>query len=65
MILDIPKGMNIHSAATYARDYALKHRSNYVSIFFNEIPITVYATSNPDDIALIYYLESEVRRLKR
>ncbi|ANA49308.1 hypothetical protein PMW_183 [Pseudomonas phage phiPMW] len=65
MSLDIPKGMNIHSAATYARDYAAKQRANYVTIVFNDINLTVYATSNPDDIALIYYLESEVRRLKR
>lgn len=57
------KGMSIHHAAEKACRLASEVRVNY-ALVFNWIEIIVSPYSEPDDIAMIYYLKSELRRLK-
>lgn len=64
MIIEIPKGYSIYTAAQYAKKKCLETRNNHVSYVFNGIELMISANSCEEDICTIYQLECKIRRLE-
>lgn len=62
MTIDIPKGYHAYHAAQLAVEKAREHLCE-VDYQFNDIPMLVSPFSHPEDIAVIYTLRHELRRL--
>lgn len=60
--LEAPLGFSIHRAAQWAAGQALASGLESVEMVFNDLVLTVYWTSHPNDIATIYFLKHELRR---
>ncbi len=65
MILEAPKGSNIYTAIKDVKDRMRRVQLSEATLIFNDIHITVSADSNDSDLAIIYSLRHELRRLQK
>ncbi len=65
MILEAPKGSNIYSAIRDVKAKLSRLQLSEATLIFNDIHITVSADSNDSDLAIIYSLRQELRRLQK
>lgn len=65
MLIEVPKGMSLYNAITYAKAEASKTRFGEVGIEFNGINLVVHKDSLDLDISTIYQLECRLRDNKR
>lgn len=63
MIQYAQSGESFYSAVSRIQSEML-HREDYIDLIFNDISVRVSKNSNPHDIATIYDLKCELRRLK-
>jgi len=59
------KGTSFHDAVRECKKEIVRTGRLYMMMTFNEINVTISIDSNPDDIATIYDLKHELRRLKK
>lgn len=64
MIYEPNKGIAFYDAVKELKTILKDSKSAYRMMLFNDIHVTVSVDSNPDDIATIYDLKHEIRRLK-
>lgn len=64
MQINIDKGLSFYEAFKYAKEMIDTHNTNHAEFDFNEIYLTVYRASVFNDIATIYELKCEIRRIK-
>lgn len=63
MRIEIEKGMTFHQALERAV-IITQERGGYVDFTFNGIDVTFHENSYPNDIATIYDLKCQLRRIK-
>ena len=64
MQIDIPAGYSLYQAFKLAKEMIDLHNTSYVDFQFNKISLTVQRASVFNDIATIYDLKCELRRIK-
>lgn len=64
MEFEIPKGTSFYNAVKSSKEYLNKIDKGHIDITFNEIEVRVSFDSNPSDLAIIYDLKCQLRRLK-
>ena len=64
MQIDIPAGYSLYQAFKLAKEMNDTHCTSSADFSFNEISLTTYRASVFNDIAMIYDLKCELRRIK-